>query len=401
MNVINEPWWQRESLAYRNGRLNFCQRDVADLATAFKEPLFLYEAQRPAQKLQSLERALQRRAIPYRLYYAMKANRFPPLLCHLRESGEYGLDVCSPEELYAALACGYRPEQISYTAHGMAQSDARLLAAFPQVAVNCDTMSALRCLGRLGRGREIGLRINPGIGIGYADSEKLSYAGQRTTKFGIYQEQFDEALALAHEYGLKVIRLHCHAGCGYLDSQLDSFENVLEALACFFEKLPELQEVNLGGGLGLPHRADECALDLERWASLIQKHIASRGVRVLLEPGDFIVKDAGMLVLRVNYLETKRDTLFAGLDGGFNLAIEPAFYDMPCEPAPCVLRPGEPQRMTLAGNINEALDIWAADVRLSPLEEGDFVALLNAGGYAASMSSNHCMRGSYRELLLC
>jgi diaminopimelate decarboxylase len=107
-----------------------------------------------------------------------------------------------------------------------------------------------------------------------------------------------------------------------------------------------------------------------------------------------------VLVLQANTVEEKRDTLFVGVDGGFNLAVEPAFYGMPCEPTPCELRPGREQTVTIAGNINEALDIWSRDVALPPICEGDYIAFLNAGGYASAMSSDHCMRGQFYERLL-
>ncbi|WP_241019151.1 diaminopimelate decarboxylase [Paraburkholderia sp. Tr-20389] len=397
---VESHWWARDHLGYRDGRLAFCGRDVAQTAATFAEPLFMYDAQRPIEKLRSIERALNRHAVRHRLFYAMKANRFAPLLCALRADGRYGVDACSPEELREALACGFAPSQISYTSHGMAPDEAALLAALPEVLVNCDTLAAVRMMGAYGTRREIGLRINPGLGIGYGNNERLLYAG-RTTKFGIYREQFDEAIALARESGLAVTRLHCHAGCGYLDAQLRAFEAVLDAVCDFADALPGIREINLGGGLGVPHRAADKPLDLDAWAAVIALRTRRLGVTIAVEPGDFVVKDAGLLVLQVNYIEKKRDVVFAGLSGGFNLAVEPAFYDLPCEAAPCVLRDGEPSRVTLAGNINEALDLWASDVMLPPLTTGDYVALLNAGGYAASMSSNHCMRGRFREMLLC
>ncbi|WKB55881.1 diaminopimelate decarboxylase [Eleftheria terrae] len=395
-----EPWWARDDLRYEQGRLMFCGHDVAALAGAFAEPLFLYDARRLRHNVQRLHELLAGLGPPFRLYYAMKANRFRPLLCELRQTPLHGLDVCSPEELREALACGWRPGQLSYTAHGMMPEDAALLAALPEVHVNCDTLGAIRLLGEHSPGRRIGLRINPGIGIGYADSERLSYAGAITTKFGIYREQFTEALALAAQHGLQVRWLHCHAGCGYLDAQLPSFERVLQVVAGFAERVPGLQGVNLGGGLGLPHRPGDAALDLARWRSAVQAQLGGAGLEIAIEPGDFIAKDAGMLVLRVGYDEVKRDQRFVGLNGGFNLAVEPAFYDLPCEPVPCRPRPGPVAPATLAGNINEALDIWAAEVALPPVAPGDFMALLNAGGYASSMSSNHCLRGQFRELLL-
>ncbi|OJA40010.1 diaminopimelate decarboxylase [Burkholderia ubonensis] len=394
-------WWARDRLHYRDGVLHFCGRDVAELAAAFAEPVFLYDPQRAVDNVARLQRALgglQRG--DFRIHYAMKANRFRPLLSELRRSPIFGIDVCSPEELREALACGFAPARISYTAHGMMPDEAELLAALPDVHVNCDTLSAIALLGSHSPGREIGIRVNPGVGIGYGDSERLSYAGETVTKFGIYAEQFGAALELAARHGLTVTWLHCHAGCGYLDPQLASFERVLDALDAFVARVPGLRGINLGGGLGLPHRATDRPLDLERWRAAVHARFGARPLALAIEPGDFIAKDGGMLVLRVAYVELKRDRRFVGLNGGFNLAIEPAFYDLPCEPVPCVRRPGAAQSVCLAGNINEALDLWSNDVSLPPVEPGDFVALLNAGGYASSMSSNHCLRGQFRELAL-
>jgi len=131
-------------------------------------------------------------------------------------------------------------------------------------------------------------------------------------------------------------------------------------------------------------------------------------VEVCVEPGDFIVKDAGVLVLQVVSAERKRQVDFVGVDGGFNLAVEPFFYGLPCEPVPCriagavdeVYAPEALRPVSIAGNINEALDVWADQVPLPPLAEGDYLAFINAGGYASAMSSNHCMRGQFQERLL-
>ena len=117
------------------------------------------------------------------------------------------------------------------------------------------------------------------------------------------------------------------------------------------------------------------------------------------EPGDYLVKDAGLLLLTVNAVERKKETVFIGVDAGFNIAVEPAVYGLPFQPVPVRRRPGE-ERYTLVGNINEALDVWYADVAMPPVASGDFLALINAGAYSASMASNHCMRGEFKEFLL-
>lgn len=395
-------WWARDDLRYEGGRLKLAGHDVAALAETVAGPLFLYSAARVRANLERVRGALAA-AGPSRLYYAMKANRFEPLLRAMAQWGLCGIDACSPAEVERALACGFPAGEISFTGTGVSNRDLGRLLAHDGLTLTCDTLGVIRRIGERAPGREIGIRVNPGLGVGYGDNERLTYAGDVTTKFGIYREQWPEALALARRYGLRVTSLHFHVGCGYLTAQLPQWERAAGAAAGFLDDAPDVVTVNIGGGLGLPHRASDEALDLEAWAAAVARVFAGRGVTVAAEPGDYVVKDAGVLVLGVTDVEVKRDRAFAFLDGGFNLAPEPAYYDLPCEPVACVPRSldsADWKPVTLAGNINEALDIWAADHPMPPLREGDRVALLNAGGYGAAMSSNHCMRGELTERLL-
>lgn len=400
---MSASWWERRDLHYEDGRLRFAGRDVADIAEASDGPLYLYSGSRIRENLDRLRLALAGAGNPYRIYYAMKANRNASLLRMLADTGQCGIDICSPRELDLALACGFRSDQISFTGTGVSRRDLDRLLAHDDLVINCDSIGMIRRIGELVAGRAIGIRVNPARGVGYGDSERLTYAGAKTTKFGIYREQWDEALAAVRHHDLRVTSLHFHVGCGYLDGQLGAWEAALEAGLGFLRDLPDIGVVNVGGGLGVPHRASDRPLDLERWAGVMRHHFTGRRVEIAVEPGDYLVKDAGMLVLGVTNVETKSNTLFVSVDGGFNLHPEPAFYDLPCEPAACVPRSGNGevwQRCTIAGNINEALDLWAENVEMPPLSEGDFIAFLNAGGYGASMSSDHCMRGVFQEILL-
>ena len=397
-------WWERPDLGYRDGSLQLGGHDLAELARRAGTPAFFYSAERVAERVGRLQNALDATGLVTRIRYAMKANRFMPLLTLLRERGLCGIDACSPGELRLALQCGFTPEAVSYTNTSVSDGDLDILARYPELWINLDSISSIRRFGRRVRGagppRTIGLRVNPAVGVGYGDNQLLRYAGPATTKFGIYREQFAEALAVAREEGLRVRGIHFHTGCGYLSEQLPLWGEILRSCRWFLDQLEEPLVVNLGGGLGVPHRNGDRPIDLESWSALIGEVFGASGVEVWVEPGDFIVKDAGVLLLQVNTVEQKRDTLFVGLDGGFNLAMEPAFYQLPCHPLPCRPRPGVARRVTLAGNINEALDLWARDIELPPLEEGDYLALINAGGYAAVMASNHCMRGNFSEYLL-
>lgn len=396
-------WWHRDDLQFIGHELHLAGHSLRQAAIAAGESAFFYNPERVRAKLQQLHQALNLTQLPFRVFYAMKANRFAPLLTFIRQTGLAGVDVCSPQEMLMALQCGFRQADISYTATSVSNPDIEILARHPQVLINCDSLSTIRRLGQRCPGREIGLRINPALGIGYGNNQLLQYAGAKTTKFGIYREHLDEAIALAKQYGMPIKRVHFHVGIGYLTAQLPLWETILGVCAEFIEQLPDVTSVNLGGGLGLPHVATDQALDLTAWAAVIQRQFASRSLQICVEPGDFIVKDSGVLVLQVNTVERKRDTQFVGVSGGFNLAMEPAFYKLPCEPVPCQINDFAPelrQPVTLAGNINEALDIWAESVSLPPLAEGDYLAFINAGGYASAMSSNHCMRGQFSEYLL-
>ncbi len=142
-------------------------------------------------------------------------------------------------------------------------------------------------------------------------------------------------------------------------------------------------------------------LDIDQWANIISKHAKKRNLEIILEPGDYLVKDCGALILQVNTVEEKGGTRFIGVDGGFNIQNLAAYYDTPFIIAPLCKNPTAPrEQVTIAGNINEAIDILAQDILLPPIHEGDFLGFLNVGGYGAAASSNHCMRGTFSEYFL-
>ena len=168
----------------------------------------------------------------------------------------------------------------------------------------------------------------------------------------------------------------------------------------FVDATPDVQRVNIGGGLGVPHLADDHALDLKQWSAVLSKHFAQRDLHVEVEPGDYICKDAGLLLLGKTYVEQKQNTLFVGVDAGFNIAPEPAYYGLPFQPVPLTLDGSTLKAAHVVGNINEALDVWYENAMLPDMEQHDYLALINAGAYSSSMASNHCMRGEFNEFLL-
>ena len=396
-------WWQRTDLCYQDGHLYFAGRRVADLARQFGTPSFVYSANRIQENILRLKSVLSDSAgqQKHRLFYAMKANRFAPLLTFLKQSGLCGIDACSPEEVEHAVSCGFSPEEISFTASSLSTIDLDQLARYNGLLFNADSLHAIREWGRRKPGTEIGIRINPAAGVSRESNELLQYAGFRTTKFGIYRDQFREALELAASYGLRTTRIHFHTGCGYLSGQLPSWREVLDQCLWFIEQVPGLKRVNIGGGLGVPHTPTDRNLDLPQWAAIIREYFSDRDIAVDLEPGDYIAKDAGLLLLAVTFTETKRESLFVGVNGGFNIAPEPAYYRLPFQPVCLEFGSDEPlKKVQVVGNINEALDVWYEDALLPDMSKQEFLALINSGAYSSSMASNHCMRGKFREFLL-
>jgi diaminopimelate decarboxylase len=395
-------WWEREDLGYRNNALIFAGHSVKELAEQFGSPSFVYSFDRVRANLNRLHKSLNDVGLSDRfsILFAMKANRFAPLLANLKQTQLCGIDACSPNEVELAVSCGFQPKQISFTAGSLSVLDFSTLARYDGLFFDCDSIHAIRKWGELKPGTEIGIRVNPGMGISREANEKLQYSGSKISKFGIYQEQFDEALSTAKGYDLTVSKIHFHTGCGYLTPQLEYWESILEKCQWFIARCENITRVNIGGGLGVPHTDTDQALDLEKWAEILMRQFGASNLHIEIEPGDYLLKDAGLLLLGITYIEKKKDTVFLGVDAGFNIAPEPAYYDLPFQPVPLELSNEEYSSYHVAGNINEALDIWYENASLPNMEAQKYLALLNAGAYSASMASNHCMRGHFKEFLL-
>jgi diaminopimelate decarboxylase len=397
-SVRVRPWWTREGMEVVSGRLHFAGRDAEDAAHAHGTPLYLYDPTRLDVNARRLQAALDGAGVRHRLLYALKANRHPAFLSRLRALGTVGVDVCSPNEVTLALQSGWKPAEMSYTGTNLSDRDLDVILAQPLV-LNLDSLSGIRRIGRRVPGRSIGLRVNPEVGTGY--SAQLTYSGEKPTKFGIYADRFAEALEEARRHRLEVRGLHFHIGSGWLRSGLETFLEALRRAAELARLLPGIEYVNVGGGLGIPLQSSDQAVDLDAYARGLARQLVPLGVTVFLEPGDFLVKDAALLLVEVVAVEDKRGVRFVGVDCGFNAYGLPALYHYHQEVVVCRAADHPPtMNCTVAGHINEAGDVFAEGCRLPEVREGDILAFLNAGGYAASMASYHCARPAAAELVV-
>ena len=398
--IATSPWWVRDGLGMPAGRLTIAGQDAETLARRHGTPLFLYDRARFGENARRFQAAFGAAGLPVRLRFALKANPSPEVLEVFRGLGpaaspdSVGIDACSPGEVLRALECGWEPAEISYTGTNVSERDLDVLLEHG-IHLNLDGISQVERYGRRAPGTRMGLRIDPATGAGY--NAHLEYSGTRPTKFGIGLERFDEALAAVARHRLVVDTIHFHAGSGWLAGGLEAFERALGPAAEAVERARAaghpIAEVNVGGGLGAPARDDEQPVDLDAYAAAVTRHLAPLGVVVSAEPGDYLTKDAGILLGEVVSVEERRGVTFVGLDLGWNVNCSYFIYEFAQELVVC-RAPDAPRTeiVTIAGHINEASDVFAEDYPMAPVEEGDIVALLNAGGYHQAMSSTHCLR---------
>jgi diaminopimelate decarboxylase len=400
MVVEAAPWWVRPGLGIEAGRLTIAGQDAEALAREHGTPLFVYDLTRFGENARRFQAALADGGLAYRLRFALKANPEPKVLAVFRGLGapgsaaSVGIDACSPGEVERAIECGWRADEISFTGTNVSERDLDVLLA-RDVHVNLDAISQIERYGRRAPGRAIGVRLDPGVGAGYNDH--LHYAGDRPTKFGIGLDRLDDAVAAARRHDLPIDTVHFHAGSGWLADGLAGFEAALvqaaEAVARLRAAGCAIREVNVGGGLGAPARQDERGIDLDAYAAVLARHLGALDVVVACEPGDYLTKDAAILLGEVVTVERRRDVTFVGLDIGWNVNSAYFIYRFAQEIVVC-RTPDAPRTeiVTVAGHINEAGDVFAEEYPMQPVVEGDIVALLNAGGYLQAMSSTHCLR---------
>jgi diaminopimelate decarboxylase len=394
---FSKTWWSRPGLEVRGGRLFVAGRDAEDVARTSGTPTYVYDLTRIDEQASALRDALAGAGLSALVRLALKAQREPDVLAFLRERCPWiGLDVCSPGEVAWALDQGWHADEISYTGTNLSERDLDVILG-AGVHLNLDLLTQLDRLGRRAPGTSVGVRVNPRVGASWGGGTSTLYTGDRPTKFGVFEEQLADAVAICAKHRLTIDTVHVHVGDGYLNDGLLVFAETIRRVAEMARSLRDMgcpiREVNTGGGLGVPQRPGDEPLDLARWAAFAAEHLGPLDVVVATEPGDYLVKESAVLLAEVVTLEERDGVLFAGLDTGWNQAPERFIYDALLDVVVCRSADAEPERpVTVTGNINEGDDLFGVDLPLPAVREGDVVAVLGVGSYNASLYSEHCLR---------
>ncbi len=324
-----------------------------------------------------------------RVLYAMKANSNPAILRAVHGAG-LGFECVSRGEIERVqeLFPDLDPGKILFTPN-FAPREEYALALEWGVQVTLDALHPLVHWAELFRDRELFIRVDPGQGAGH--HEKVSTAGSRS-KFGLHPDELDELVDRAGRTGVRIVGLHVHAGSGI--PAPDHWPRMARFLLETAERFPDVRVLDLGGGLPVPQAPGEARLDLaDLDRALKEMSELGPGLELWLEPGRFLVAEAGVLLARVTQTKVKENVRYVGLATGMNSFIRPALYGSHHEIVN-LTRLDEPrtERVQVVGPICETGDRLGMDRMLPPTREGDLVLIADAGAYGRAMASEYNLR---------
>lgn len=390
-----------QHIGYDSGRLAIDRVLVEDLATVYGTPLYVYSKRRIEEQFQHLLTALK--LPPEQLCYGVKANSSLAVIQVLAELGA-GFDVVSGGEIERIWLATKDISRTVFSGVGKTRTELRRSLALGIRCLNVESSAELEVLAELATQMQIvapvSLRINPDVD---AKTHPYMATGFKQTKFGI---DVSTALELyqsiaKHKY-LQAVGIDCHIG-----SQMTSVEPILASAQCLLSVFDQLvdrgiqvEHIDLGGGFGVRY-CDENEFNFAALRIRLEDLIGRRKVKILFEPGRFIVADAGLLITQVLYTKQNEAQHFTIVDAAMNDLLRPSLYKAWHNALPGLQdRYDEHMQTNLVGPICETGDFLALKRGLR-LEQGDLVALTHAGAYGFTMSSNYNTRPRAAEVMIC
>ncbi|MCM0059365.1 MAG: diaminopimelate decarboxylase [Algoriphagus sp.] len=370
---------------------------IEALAKEFGTPLYLYNGEKIVQQIQTLQTAFA--AVPLRIKYATKALSSLSVLSLIRKAGAE-LDAVSLEEVKLGLLAGSSPAEIMYTPSGVSFAEIQEAVQIG-VMVNVDSLPLLEKFGQTyGSTVPICIRLNPHILAG--GNLKIS-VGHKESKFGISIEQLPQILELVERYQISVAGLHVHTGSDIYDAAvfLKGGKVLFEAAMQF----PDLRFLDFGGGFKVAYSPEDSATDIPELGRIVSAAFLEfcekygRALELWIEPGKYLVSEAGYLVVQATVVKETPTLHFVGVDSGLNHLIRPMMYDAYHDIYNLSNQEGDTASYTVVGYICET-DTLAAQRQLHTVKEGDLLVLKNAGAYGFTMSSNYNARLRPAEVLV-
>jgi diaminopimelate decarboxylase len=396
----------REPLEDRKGNLYFDGFSTLELAKQYDTPLYLLSEKRIRDNYDRLYGAFVNNYKYVRIYYAAKANTNMTVLRILQSQGAY-LDTVSPGEVFLALSSGFTPDRLLFTGTSVRNDELKMLAD-ANIAINVDSQSEMDRLLKIAVPQILSVRVNPEVGAGH--HSHCITAGP-DSKFGLWEEEVIQAYAIAQRARVERFGIHMHIGSGILDPE--PYVAAVEKLLSIAKRVHEevginFEFIDIGGGLGVPYKPEDKELDLEKFSnkvvSLFKNKVKEYGLGkpyLFVEPGRYLVCDSTILLTAVNTVKVTPAHKYVGVDAGFNTLIRPTMYGS-YHPILVANKLDEADKETydIAGPICESGDLLAKDRLLPEIQEDDLLAILNAGAYGYSMSSQYNSRPRAAEVMI-
>jgi diaminopimelate decarboxylase len=402
------------SFHYQDGELYCEETPVRALAEKHGTPLYVYSRQTIASHFARLQKAL--RPLDHRICFAVKSNSNLAILRLLANLGG-GFDIVSEGELRRVIAAGGKARDCEFAGVGKTEREIEFALRRGIYCINVESEGELARIesvaARLKKIAPVSVRVNPDVD---AHTHAKITTGTYENKFGIALEAIEEVYARASKMKhLRLRGLQMHIG-----SQLTEVEPFVQAikkvsgLALRLKKRYGIEFFSIGGGLGIVYEQALASGNEAWWKSAAARHILTPetyaahlvpllqplGLRIVIEPGRFIVGNAGILVTQVQYVKQTDRRRFVIVDAAMNDLIRPAMYDSHHEIVPLRQRNGALVKCDVVGPICESGDRFAKDRVLPPVEGGQFLALLSAGAYGFTMASNYNSRALPAEVLV-
>jgi len=385
---------------YRDKQLLCEEVPVADIAREIGTPFYLYSFKTLKHHFNVFDRSFA--AVPHIVCYAVKANSNVALLrAFVREGG--GVDIVSGGELYRALKAGADPRKIVYSGVGKRDDEIEYAIKTNILMFNVESTQELEridaCAGRLGRKAGIAIRVNPDV-----DPETHPYisTGLKENKFGINLERSlnDYRLAM-HLKNIDIRGVSCHIGSQLtkVTPFVDALSRIRKLIGLLAEEGIAVKYLDLGGGLGITYDGESPPHPTEYAREIIAAAVDLK-CTFIFEPGRVIVGNAGILVTKVLFTKSNEDKHFIIVDAGMNDLVRPSLYGSFHAIQPVSDEGREEITADVVGPICESGDYLAKKRNLPRFERDDLMAVMSAGAYGFTMSSNYNSRPRVAEVMV-
>lgn len=385
---------------YKEGILFAEGIPLIDLVKQWDTPCYVYSQQMLTDRYQRLDRALA--PLDHSICYAVKANSNLAILQILAKLGA-GFDIVSQGELERVLLAGGSAQKVVFS--GVGKKESEILRAL-SVNIRCFNVESLPELERintlakhLNKQARIAIRLNPHINV---DTHPYIATSLKENKFGLDEAETVQAYLKAQQYPhLTTVGIACHLGSQILalDPFIESCNRVIKISQTLSSLGVSLEHIDVGGGLGVCYEAEQPP-SLEAYAIALKQKFQHLPFQLVLEPGRSLVAECGILVTRCEYIKKTPFKQFVIVDAGMNDLLRPALYGASHPIIPLQQRPGPLEHYDIVGPLCESGDYLGQNRALQPLIPGDILAIMIAGAYGFTMSSQYNSRPRAPEILV-